>query len=146
MIYFDNSATTKPYQKVVELVARLMTEEFGNSSSLHTMGIRAERILENTRSALAETIKAKPEEIVFTSGGTEAINMALKGAAEVLKRAGRHILTSPVEHDAALESLKDLGGMGFEIEYLKVDEYGRIDLEDLEKKVRKDTILVNIMA
>ncbi len=146
MIYFDNSATTKPYNEVVELVARLMSEEFGNSSSLHTMGIRAERILENTRKALAETIKAQPEEIVFTSGGTEAINMAIKGGAEALKRTGKHILTSPIEHDASLESLKCLSGMGFDLEFLKVDEVGRVSLEDLKEKIRKDTILVNIMA
>ena len=146
MIYFDNSATTKPYKEVVELVSRLMFEEFGNSSSLHTLGIRAERILENTRKTLAETIKAQPDEIVFTSGGTEAINMAIKGAAEALKRSGKHILTSPVEHDAALESLKVLGGMGFEVEYLRVDEVGQILLDDLREKIRKDTILVNIMA
>ncbi len=146
MIYFDNSATTKPYNEVVELVARLMSEEFGNSSSLHTMGIRAERILENTRKMLAETIKAQPEEIVFTSGGTEAINMAIKGGAEALKRTGKHILTSPIEHDASLESLKCLSGMGFDLEFLKVDEVGRVSLEDLKEKIRKDTILVNIMA
>lgn len=146
MIYFDNSATTKPYKEVVELVARLMTEEYGNSSSLHTLGIRAERILENTRVALADTIKASPEEIVFTSGGTESINMAIKGTAETLKRSGKHIITSPVEHDASLESLKDLSGLGYEIEYLEVDKYGRISLEDLKQKLRKDTILVNIMA
>lgn len=146
MIYFDNSATTKPYEEVVELVAHLMSEEFGNSSSLHNLGIRAERILENTRKTLADTIKARSDEIVFTSGGTEAVNMALKGAAEALKRSGLHILSTPVEHDAALESLKVLSGIGYEIEFLKVDEYGRIFLEDLKEKVRKDTILVNIMA
>lgn len=146
MIYFDNSATTKPYPEVVELVARLMLDEFGNSSSLHNMGIRAERILENSRKTLAELIKASPEEIIFTSGGTEAVNMALKGTAEAMKRSGKHILTSPVEHDAALESLKALSGLGFEIEYLQVDGYGRISLEDLKAKLRPDTILVNIMA
>ncbi len=146
MIYFDNSATTKPYPEVVDLVSRLMLEEFGNSSSLHRMGVRAERILENSRKTLAELIRAVPEELVFTSGGTEAVNMALKGSAEALKRTGRHILTSPVEHDASLESLKVLSGLGFEIESLQVDGYGRVSLEDLKNKLRPDTILVNIMA
>ncbi|MCX7771925.1 MAG: cysteine desulfurase [Clostridia bacterium] len=146
MIYFDNSATTKPYKEVVELVSRLMLEEFGNSSSLHVLGIRAERILENSRKSLAESIKAQPDEIVFTSGGTESVNMAIKGGCEAMKRTGKHILTSPVEHDAALESLKLLQGMGFELEIISVDEFGRIDLEDLERKLRKDTIFVNIMA
>ncbi|NMA65881.1 MAG: cysteine desulfurase [Clostridiaceae bacterium] len=146
MIYFDNSATTKPYKEVVELVARLMSEEFGNSSSLHTLGIRAERILENTRRTLAETIKAQPDEIIFTSGGTESINMALKGSAEALKRTGKHIITTPVEHDAALESLKALSGIGYDVEYLSVDEYGHISLDELNDKIREDTILVNIMA
>ncbi|NLM73011.1 MAG: cysteine desulfurase [Clostridiaceae bacterium] len=146
MIYFDNSATTKPYKEVVELVARLMSEEFGNSSSLHALGIRAERILENTRRTLAETIKAQPEEIVFTSGGTESINMALKGTAEAFKRTGKHIISSPVEHDAAQESLNALSAIGYEVEYLSVDEFGRISLDELKAKIRDDTILVNIMA
>ena len=146
MIYFDNSSTTKPYKEVVELVARLMSEEFGNSSSLHILGIRAERILESTRKTLAETIKAEPEEIIFTSGGTESINMALKGSAAAMKLSGKHILTSPIEHDASLESLKTLSEMGFEVEYIEVDQYGHILLDDLSRKIRPDTILVNIMA
>lgn len=146
MIYFDNSATTRPYDEVVELIARLMLEEFGNSSSLHNLGIRAERILEDSREKLAQTIKAGPEEIIFTSGGTESINMALRGSAEILKRSGNYILTSPVEHSASLESLKDLERQGFEVEYLKVDKYGRVSLDHLKAKLRKDTILVNIMA
>jgi len=146
MIYFDNSATTKPYEEVIELIARLMSEEFGNSSSLHVLGLRAERILEDTRDKLASTIKAKPEELVFTSGGTESVNMAIRGTAEVLKRSGNHILSSPVEHAASLESLKELERIGYQVEYLEVDEYGRILLDDLKAKLRKDTILVNIMA
>jgi len=146
MIYFDNSSTTRPYDEVTELVARLMSEEFGNSSSLHALGIRAERILENARKTLAETIKAEPEEIIFTSGGTESINMALKGSAAVLKRSGKHILTSPIEHSASLESLKFLGENGYEVEFIDVDEYGCIKLDDLSRKIRPDTVIVNIMA
>ncbi|NLP00045.1 MAG: cysteine desulfurase [Clostridiaceae bacterium] len=146
MIYFDNSATTQPYKEVVELIARLMYEEFGNSSSLHSLGLRAERILEDNRDKLAATIKAKPEELIFTSGGTESVNMALRGTAEILKRSGNHILSSPVEHSAALESLKELERLGYEVEYLEVDEFAGIILDDLKTKLRKDTILVNIMA
>jgi len=146
MIYFDNSATTRPYKEVVELVSRLMYEEFGNSSSMHNLGIRAERILENARKTLADTIKASPEEIIFTSGGTESVNMAIRGSADVLKRYGKHILTSPVEHSASLETLKALENMGFQVEYLKVDGYGKILLDDLREKLRSDTIFVNIMA
>lgn len=146
MIYFDNGATTRPYKEVVELVSRLMYEEFGNSSSLHTLGIRAERILEDARKTLAETIKAIPEEIIFTSGGTESVNMAIRGSVDALKRYGRHILSSPVEHSASLETLKALDSMGFQVEYLKVDGYGRIMLDDLRDKLRSDTIFVNIMA
>jgi cysteine desulfurase len=146
MIYFDNSSTTKPYKEVADLVCRLMTEEFGNSSSMHQLGIRAEHILEETRKNLAETIKAQPQEVVFTSGGTEAINTALRGTADALKRRGMHILTSPVEHAASLETLKSLENMGYELEYLEVDQYGKILLDDLRDKIRKDTILVNIMA
>lgn len=146
MIYFDNSATTQPYKEVIELIAKLMSEEFGNSSSLHTLGLRAERLLEETRDKLATTIKAKPEELIFTSGGTESVNMALRGTAEILKRTGKHVLSSPVEHAASLESLKELERIGYEIEYLEVDKYGRILIDDLRSKLRKDTILVNIMA
>lgn len=145
MIYFDNSATTRPSDEVVELVSRLMLEEFGNSSSLHNLGIRAERILEDSRARLSETIKANPEEIIFTSGGTESINMAIRGAAEALKRSGNHIITSPIEHSASLESLKELERRGFEVEFLHVDSYGRVLLDDLKNKLRKNTILVNIM-
>lgn len=146
MIYFDNSATTRPYDEVVELISQLMLEEFGNSSSKHYLGIRAERILEENRSKLAETIKANSEEIVFTSGGTEAINMALRGTVEILKRSGNHIISSPVEHPASLESLKELERLGYEVEYLQVDNYGRVILDDLKDKLKKNTILVNIMA
>lgn len=146
MIYFDNSATTKPYKEVVELISRIMLEDFGNSSSLHNLGIRAERILEEARANIASTLKAQPDEIIFTSGGTESANMAIKGSAEILKRTGLHILSSPVEHAACLESLKELERIGYELEYLDVDEYGKVKLEDLKNKLRKDTILVNIMA
>lgn len=145
MIYFDNSATTRPYKEVVDLVAKLSYEEFGNPASLHSFGMRAEKILEQSRKQLAETIKADPEEIIFTSGGTESINMAIKGTAEAMKRSGKHVISTPIEHPAALESLKVLESMGFDVEFLGVDGKGRIDLEELKKKVRKDTILVNIM-
>jgi cysteine desulfurase len=146
MIYFDNSATTKPYKEVVELISRIMLEDFGNSSSLHNLGLRAERILEETRTNIAAAIKARSEEIIFTSGGTESINMAIRGSAEILKRSGSHILSTPVEHAACMESLKELERIGYELEYLEVDEFGKIILEDLRNKLRKDTILVNIMA
>jgi cysteine desulfurase len=146
MIYFDNSATTKPYKEVVELISRIMLEDFGNSSSLHNLGLRAERILEETRTNIAAAIKARSEEIIFTSGGTESINMAIRGSAEILKRSGSHILSTPVEHAACMESLKELERIGYELEYLEVDEFGNIILEDLRNKLRKDTILVNIMA
>jgi cysteine desulfurase len=145
MIYFDNGSTTRPYKEVVDLVARLSFDEFGNSSSLHALGLRAERILEESRRTMAETIKASPEEIVFTSGGTESINMAIKGTASALKRSGRHILSTPIEHPASLESLKALKDSGYDVEMLHVDSSGKIDLDDLKNKLRKDTILVNIM-
>ena len=146
MIYFDKSATTKPYKEVVELISRIMLEDFGNSSSLHNLGLRAERILEETRTNIAAAIKARSEEIIFTSGGTESINMAIRGSAEILKRSGSHILSTPVEHAACMESLKELERIGYDLEYLEVDEFGKIILEDLRNKLRKDTILVNIMA
>lgn len=145
MIYFDNSATTRPYKEVVDLVAKISYEEYGNPASLHSFGMRAERILEQSRKQLADTIRADPEEIVFTSGGTESINMAIKGTAEAMKRSGKHILSTPIEHPASLESLKVLENMGFEVEMLSVDSKGFIDPEELRRKIRKDTILVNIM-
>ena len=145
MIYFDNSATTKPYKEVVDLIADLSLNIFGNPSSLHTLGLQAEKILEKSRKMLAETIKATPDELIFTSGGTEAINMALKGSADANKRSGRHILSTPIEHSASLESLKVLQEMGFEVELINVDAYGKIDLADLKNKLKSDTILVNIM-
>jgi len=145
MIYFDNSATTRPCKEVVDLIAKISYEEFGNPASLHAFGMRAERILEQARKQLAETLKADPEEIVFTSGGTESINMAIKGTAEAMKRSGKHILSTPIEHPAALESLKVLEDMGFSVEMLSVDGKGFVDLEELKRKIRKDTILVNIM-
>ncbi len=146
MIYFDNSATTKPYKEVIELISMLMSEEFGNSSSLHILGLRAERVLEDARAKLAATIKAEPEELIFTSGGTESINMALRGSAEILKRSGNHILSSPVEHSASLESLNELERLGYEVEFIDVDAYGQILIDDLRAKLRKDTIMVNLMA
>ena len=145
MIYFDNAATTRPYKEVADLISKLSYEEFGNPSSLHSLGLRAERVLEDSRKQIADTIKALPDEIIFTSGGTEAINMALRGAAEALKRCGKHILSTPIEHSASLESMKALEAMGYEIELLHVDSFGMIDLDDLKSKLRQDTILVNIM-
>lgn len=145
MIYFDNSATTKPYEEVVELISEISLENFANPSSLHSFGLRAEKIVEQARKTLAGTLHAKPEEVLFTSGGTEAINLALKGSADALKRMGRHILTSPTEHPASLESLKQLETLGFIIEYLAVDGDGRARLDDLKSRLRPDTILVNMM-
>lgn len=145
MIYFDNGATTRPYKDVVDLIAKISYEDFGNPSSLHALGIRAEKILENSRKKVAETIRAEPGEIVFTSGGTESINMALKGTASALKREGKHILSTPIEHSASLESLKALQGAGYDVEMLHVDTNGLLDLDDLKRKLRQDTILVNIM-
>lgn len=145
MIYFDNGATTRPYKEVLELISKLSYEEFGNPSSLHSLGVRAERVLEDSRKQIAETIKAGQDEIIFTSGGTEAINMALRGSAEALKRCGKHILSTPIEHSASLESLKFLQSTGYEVEMLHVDSFGMIDLDDLKSKLRQDTILVNIM-
>jgi cysteine desulfurase len=145
MIYFDNSATTKPYREVVDKIAHISLNDFGNPSSLHSLGLRAEKLVDNARKILANTLHAKPEEILFTSGGTEAINMAIKGSADALKRSGRHILSSPIEHAASLESIKQLESMGFTPEFLAVDAFGKVDLEDVKSKLRPDTILVNIM-
>ena len=144
-VYLDNSATTKPYKEVIAETVKYMETHYGNPSSLHRMGITAEKALKEARKSTAASLGAKEEEIYFTSGGTEADNMALFGAVQARKRRGKKIITSQIEHPAILESCRKLEESGFQVEYLPVDQNGLINMEALESALDDQTILVTIM-
>lgn len=144
-VYLDNSATTKPYNEVIAETVKYMETHYGNPSSLHRMGITAEKALKEARKSVAASLGAKDEEIYFTSGGTEADNMALFGAVQARKRRGNKIITSQIEHPAILESCRKLEESGFRVEYLTVDQNGMIDMQALESALDDQTILVTIM-
>lgn len=143
--YLDNSATTKVSDGVRDIVVKTMTEDFGNPSSLHMKGIEAEKYLRDAREIIAKALKVTEKEIIFTSGGTEANNMALIGVAEAYKRAGRHIITTAIEHASVLDTMKYLTEQGYSVTYLNVDKSGRIDLEELKNAITDETILVSVM-
>lgn len=143
--YLDNSATTRVYPEVAELMCKIMTEDYGNPSSMHNKGVEAERYVLTAYKQVAKALKVQEKEIIFTSGGTESDNLALIGCARANKRAGMHIITTAIEHPAILNAVKYLESEGFEIDYLGVDSLGRISLEELKEKLRSDTILISIM-
>lgn len=143
--YLDNSATTKSFDSVAKLVTQIMCEDYGNPSSMHNKGMQAEEHLRNAKEIIAKNLKVSPKEIFFTSGGTESDNLALRGAAYANCRRGRHLITTAIEHPAILQTMQYLEEQGFEVTYLPVDENGRIRLEDLQRAIRRDTILVSIM-
>lgn len=143
--YLDNSATTKVSDGVRDIVVKTMTEDFGNPSSLHMKGIEAEKYLRDAREIIAKALKVTEKEIIFTSGGTEANNMALIGVAEAYKRAGRHIITTAIEHASVLDTMKYLTEQGYSVTYLNVDKSGRIDLGELKNAITDETILVSVM-
>jgi cysteine desulfurase len=145
LIYLDNSATTKPYKEVIDETIRYMETDFGNPSSLHRMGINAEKAMKEARKSVAASIGVKEDEIYFTSGGTEADNTAIFGAAQARRRKGSKIITSLVEHPAVLESCKKLETAGYQVEYIPVDRNGIIDLQSLEAKLDEQTILISVM-
>ena len=144
-IYLDNSATTRALDEVVEIVTRVMREDFGNPSSMHQKGVEAERYVKESKEIIAKTLKVQEKEIFYTSGGTESDNWALMGAASANSRAGRHLITTKVEHPAILQTMEYLESIGYEVTYLSVDKQGVICLGELEKAIRPDTILVSIM-
>ncbi|WP_066063931.1 cysteine desulfurase family protein [Neobacillus soli] len=144
-IYLDHAATTPMHPKVIEKMLEVMNSTFGNPSSIHSFGRDARHRMDVARGALAGSIGAKENEIIFTSGGTEADNMALFGVAESYQDNGKHIITSQVEHHAVLHACKKLEKIGFEVTYLPVDETGRISMDELRAALREDTILVSIM-
>lgn len=143
--YLDNSATTQVLPSVAQKAVELMVEEFGNPSSLHTRGFRARKLLEEARSQVAQALGAQPEEITFTSGGTESNNLVLFGAAQARRRLGNKIVTTAVEHDSVLNPCRALEQQGFEVVYLKPDENGRLPEEALMEAIDEKTILVSVM-
>ena len=145
MIYLDNSATTKPCPEAVAAMTAALTENWGNPSALYQFGFDAAKLLRSARHQVAVTMGAEPDRIFFTSGGTEADNWAIAGAARRMGKRGKHIITTAIEHHAVLNPIKDLEAQGFEVTYLQPDSLGRIAPEDLKAALRKDTILVSIM-
>lgn len=144
-VYLDNSATTKAYPEVAELVCNIMTNDYGNASSMHLKGVEAEKYIKVSKEKIASIMKVKEKEIFFTSGGTESDNWALMGAAYANHRNGKHLITTQIEHPAIWQTMNKLQEDGFEITYLPVDAYGHISLDDLKNAIRPDTILVSIM-
>lgn len=144
-IYFDNSATTRCYDSVRNVVMKTLTEDFGNPSSMHQKGVEGEQYMKETAAMVAKTLKVNEKEIYFTSGGTESNNWALIGTALANKRAGNHIITTAIEHPAVSEPLHFLEEQGFEVTRLGVDKNGQISLEELESALTDQTILVSTM-
>ena len=143
--YFDNSATTRCYPEVAEIVVKTMTEDFGNPSAMHLKGVEAEKYVREAAQTLSKILKVNEKEIIFTSGGTESNNLALFGGADANKRSGNHIITTSVEHAAVGQPAERLEQMGYEVTIVPVDHRGVVQLEALEKALRPDTILVSTM-
>ncbi len=144
-IYLDNSATTKCSPAVAEIVEKVSTVDYGNPSSLHVMGMEAERYVKDAASEIAKTLHCKEKEIIFTSGGTESNNLAVIGGVMANRRSGRHIITTAIEHPSVAKAVKFLEELDFEITRLSVNEYGEISTEELADALRDDTILVSVM-
>ena len=145
-VYLDNSATTRCYPEVGDLVYKVMCQDYGNPSSMHRKGVEAERYVKEAKERLARILKVNTKEIFFTSGGTESDNLALIGAARANKRAGNHLITTAIEHPAILNTMRYLEEEeGFRITYLPVDAHGRAKMEALKEALCEDTILVSMM-
>lgn len=145
MIYFDNSATTKPYKEVIDTYTKVSENYFGNPSSLHRLGKEAEKLLDQGREQIAKLLKVQKKEIIFTSGGTEGNNLAIKGTALQHQSRGKHLITTKIEHASNYEAYSQLEQLGFEVTYLEVDKSGIISVEQLVKSIRNDTILVSLI-
>jgi cysteine desulfurase len=143
--YMDYAATTPVDSRVVKAVLPYLNENFGNTMSLHGFGQKAKIALEESREIVADLMKAKATEVIFTASATESNNMALKGVAQANKNKGKHIIISPIEHPCIMESAKWLQIQGFEVSKLKVDKYGLVDPKEVKKLIKKDTILVSVM-
>lgn len=143
--YLDNSATTRVSENVKNLVVKVMTEDYGNPSSLHMKGVEAEKYIKESKDIISKILKVEPKEIIYTSGGTESNNLALIGCAMANKRAGNHIITSSIEHASVLATMKFLEDNGFNVTYLPVDEDGHVSLDALKESMTSETILVSVM-
>jgi cysteine desulfurase len=146
MIYFDNAATTKIYDDALTSYVQVSQKFFGNPSSLHQLGVDAHQVLTKARAQVASLLSVQPEEIFFTSGGTESNNWAIKGTALEKSVFGKHIITTKIEHPSVLQTCKQLERFGFEVSYLDVDSKGIVSVDQLKENLRKDTILVSVMA
>lgn len=144
-VYLDNSATTRCFDDVAALMTQVMCGDYGNPSSLHLKGVQAENYIRYAKETIAKILKVNEKEILFTSGGTESDNIALIGGALANHRMGRHLITTAIEHPAVLQSMNYLEEQGFRVTYLPVDKNGKIRLEDLQRALSRDTILVSIM-
>ena len=144
-VYLDNSATTRMDSSVLEEMIPFLSDNYGNASSVYSIGRLSKKAIEDSREKVANILNCRPDEIYFTSGGSESDNTAIKGIARANREKGKHIITSKIEHLAVLDTCKKLEEDGFEVTYLDVDEYGRINLVELKSSIRKDTILISIM-
>ena len=144
-VYLDNSATTRCFDSVADIMTKVMCEDYGNPSSMHNKGIQGENYVRIAKNIIARNLKVNEKEIYFTSGGTESDNLAIIGTAMANCRAGKHLITTCIEHPAVLRTMEYLETQGFCVTYLPVDKQGRVCLEDLEKALTPDTILVSIM-
>jgi len=143
-IYLDNAATTQVLPEVVEEVVKCLTDDFGNPSSLHRLGLQSERKMKQARNMVAQFLQVSPEDIIFTSGGTESNNLAILGTVRARKRYGNHCITTEIEHPSVLNTFQYLEQEGWNVTYLPVDSSGIVSLEDLKNALRKDTVLVSI--
>ncbi len=145
MLYFDHSATTPPYKEVVEVVAEVMDKYYGNPSSLHRLGAEAENLVRKARQVISDAFGVKPENIIFTSGGTESNNLAIKGIAMQYRHRGNHLITTPIEHASVYECFRQLEQMGFRVTYVPVDSTGQVSVEEIRRAITDETILVSVM-
>lgn len=145
MIYLDNSATTRINPQVIDVMTKVMQQVFGNPSSLHGLGVQAERLIEQARKVVAKVLHSAPQEILFTSGGTESNNLAVKGIAEQYRQRGNHLVTTEIEHASIYEAFQHLEKRGWKVTYLPVDAQGRVSPDDVEKALTDTTVLVSVM-
>ncbi|WP_338555653.1 cysteine desulfurase family protein [Paenibacillus sp. KS-LC4] len=145
MLYFDHCASSPPYEEVIDTLAEVMKAHYANPSSIHQAGADADKLISRSRSLLGELFGVKAEEWLFTSGGTESNNLAIKGAAKQYQSRGKHLITTQMEHASVYDTFKQLEQEGFEVTYLPVDKSGQVKLESLRTALRDDTILVSIM-
>lgn len=144
-VYFDNASTTRCIESVKDIVVQVMTEDYGNPSSMHNKGVEAEKYIRQAKKILADSMKVQEKEIFFTSGGTESNNLAIIGTALANRRRGMHLITTKIEHPSVQNPMKYMEGLGFQVTWLDVDEYGIVKTDQLEQAICEDTILVSVM-